>query len=303
VRAAAETLSALQSVTLAATSGASRKPLRGPALAPVELAAQLAAAGAGAPAAVAEAAWGYYEAMGSLVSCAVDLRGYLAGLEGSAAEGLAARLRSEDAAAAAAAAAGGAAAPQALRRSVCRAQMAADLGAPYALPAGGGGGGGSGGAAAHLAAALRHMRAFAEARGAYEGLDERERGPADELGPLAAAALMAAPAESGARCSPSARRSVPRRSASPRARTHTLICATPICLLAHPTAAANPFSRDLAPQAQAAAACGRCCALCSRWRPRRACGRTAPACGWAPRRRTRCWAPRRRRRATWGGWT
>lgn len=71
---------------------------------------------------------------------------------------------------------------------MCAQQLLHDLGLP----------GTAGDAPALLAHASRLIADFAAARPAYDGLDPRERGPADELVALAATALMAMPA--GALC-------------------------------------------------------------------------------------------------------
>lgn len=148
--------------------------------------------------------------LGHLLSCMMDLRPYVAALSPPDAawltQQLGGRLASlaaaaEDEAAAAAATDGRASreAVAVLRRRVCGLQLREELlltagaqavaaaGAPEAASATGGGGSEGG---QRLAAAIELAELYADALPYSKGLDERERGPADELLPLAAAALM-----------------------------------------------------------------------------------------------------------------
>ncbi|KAG2494621.1 hypothetical protein HYH03_007140 [Edaphochlamys debaryana] len=171
-----------------APGGGRAMTMRGPDLALVELAARRhrACPTPASEGAVAAAVLQYFKRYGSLVSCAVDLRPYVSALSEAAAE----RLAADVAAAAAegpAAAEGGsspnAAALAALRRRVCAAQVRDDCGLPR-FPS----------AAAAVAEAGALLATFRQAQPLQEGLDERERGAADELPPLAAAALVTAAA-------------------------------------------------------------------------------------------------------------
>ncbi|GLC46898.1 hypothetical protein PLESTB_001281700 [Pleodorina starrii] len=182
--------------------GGKAMTMRGPDLALVDLACRrhraataAAAGGGGAPdggadteSAVVDAVLSYYRKYGSLVSCAVDLRSYVAQLGPDAAARLAEAIQAEaDAAAATAAAAdggnGGGAALSALRRRVCAAQIRDDLGLPRL---------GSCEEGVQLAGELLEL--YGTAQPLQIGLDERERGAADELPVLAAAALVSAAA-------------------------------------------------------------------------------------------------------------
>ncbi|KXZ48272.1 hypothetical protein GPECTOR_29g5 [Gonium pectorale] len=181
----------------------SSKPMvmRGPDLALVELALRRhlasspSAAGAGAAngsvtstddqladseAAVVEAIMSYYRKHGSLVSCAVDLRSYVSQLSEAGAAVLVAALTAEaELGTDGAAAAVGSVAE--LRRRVCAAQLLDDAGLPALRSE-----------AEAMARSRELMQLFSTARPLQVGLDERERGAADELPVLAAAALVTA---------------------------------------------------------------------------------------------------------------
>lgn len=136
----------------------------------------------------------YYKKYGSMVSCAVDLRTYVGQLSEAAAERLLAGLRQQEdelVAASADAKDGGSGAwteantnrakLRALRRRVCAAQIRDDLGRPTLT-------------SCHMAvqSAVQLLDLYGTARPLQEGLDERERGAADELPCLAAASLVTA---------------------------------------------------------------------------------------------------------------
>ena len=182
--------------------------LRGPVLAKVELEARRVRLGLAPPRALAEAALAASEALGHTLSCAMDLRPYVLSLPPDDAAWLSAQLSTrlsalaaaaEDEAAAAAATDGRAArgAAAVLRRRVAALQLQDDVAwcAPPP-PATAGAGTAAAGADAddggcpHLARALELADLFAEALPLSTGLDERERGPADELLPMAAASLV-----------------------------------------------------------------------------------------------------------------
>ncbi|GLI65101.1 hypothetical protein VaNZ11_008542 [Volvox africanus] len=136
-------------------------------------------------AAVIDAVLSYYRKYGSLVSCAVDLRTYVSQLGAGAASRLAEALETEadkaTALASAAGESGGAAALTSLRRRVCAAQIRDDLGLPRLERCGEG---------VELSKELLDL--YGTAQPLQAGLDERERGAADELPALAGAALMTA---------------------------------------------------------------------------------------------------------------
>ncbi|KAG2423858.1 hypothetical protein HXX76_015018 [Chlamydomonas incerta] len=173
--------------------GGDGKPMimRGPDLALVELAlrrhrgaAATASAGSDTEAAVVDAVLDYFHKYGDLVSCAVDLRTYVAALGPGASERLAAGLaEAADVAAGAAAAGDKREALKALRRQVCAAQLRDELGLPRLEGCG---------PEAALQAAQQFTTLYATARPLQEDLDSRERGAADELPALAAAALVSA---------------------------------------------------------------------------------------------------------------
>jgi hypothetical protein len=153
----------------------------------------------------------------------MDLREYVSTLPATDAAWLASELSTrlaalasaaEDEAAASAATDGRASleAQVVLRRRVCALQLQEELAAaaldpppdcaaPGATPeaAAGGSGDGDGMRCPHEARASELAELFADALPLSKGLDERERGPADELLPLAAAALMRAAAVRGGR--------------------------------------------------------------------------------------------------------
>ncbi|GFR48749.1 hypothetical protein Agub_g10707 [Astrephomene gubernaculifera] len=156
-------------------------------------------------AAVVDAVLSYFRKYGSLVSCAVDLRTYVSQLSDAAAERLVAALQVEvEEAAAGAAASGGdnsangssggnkSAALAVLRRRVCVAQIRDDCGLPRLDST-----------TAGVQLSREFLELYCTARPLQEGLDERERGAADELPVLAAAALvtsatLAAPSDAAA---------------------------------------------------------------------------------------------------------
>ncbi len=141
----------------------------------------------------------YYRKYGSMVSCAVDLRTYVGQLSEAAAERLLAGLRQqgEELVAASADAPGGKDGSsgawteantnrsklRALRRSVCAAQIRDDLGRPTLTSC-----------PMAVQSAVQLLDLYGTARPLQEGLDERERGAADELPCLAAASLITAAA-------------------------------------------------------------------------------------------------------------
>ncbi|GBF93925.1 hypothetical protein Rsub_06174 [Raphidocelis subcapitata] len=188
--------------------------LRGPVLARVELAARRARLGLAPTRAVAEAVLACYDSLGHLLSCAMDLRAYVSALPAPDAAWLASELASrlsalasaaEDEAAAAAATDGRASAEAlvVLRRRVCALQLQEELAAsaapgpfpdcdaPEAAPAAATEAAAAGGCP-HEARAAELAELFADVLPLSKELDERERGPADELLPLAAASLMRA---------------------------------------------------------------------------------------------------------------
>jgi N-terminal acetyltransferase B complex non-catalytic subunit len=162
--------------------------------------------------------------LGHLLSCAMDLRPYVAALpppdaawlSSALSERLAALASAAEDEAAASAATDGRPSREALsllRHRVCALQLQEELlggslrpGAPQPQPpqlqqqqqqpAGKGDAraGGVGGCP-HLRRALDLVEVFRDALPLAKGLDERERGPADELLPMAAAALMRAASE------------------------------------------------------------------------------------------------------------
>ncbi|PNW76761.1 hypothetical protein CHLRE_11g475050v5 [Chlamydomonas reinhardtii] len=171
--------------------GGDGKPMimRGPDLALVDLALRRhrAAGGGGGDTeanAVVDAVLDYFRKYGHLVSCAVDLRTYVAALGPAASERLAAGLAAEVEAAVGTAGAGEKKdALKVLRRQVCAAQLRDELGLPRLEGRG---------PEAAVEAAREFMTLYATARPLQEDLDSRERGAADELPALAAAALVSA---------------------------------------------------------------------------------------------------------------
>ncbi|EFJ39524.1 hypothetical protein VOLCADRAFT_100863 [Volvox carteri f. nagariensis] len=174
--------------------GGKAMTMRGPHLALVDLASRRhrAAVSAGldggdydTETAVVDAVLSYYRKYGSLVSCAVDLRTYVSQLSIGAARRLEEGLRESENAAAdgreGAAGNGGSAAAASLaslRRRVCAAQIGDDLGLPRLESCEEG---------VELSRMLLEL--YGTAQPLQAGLDERERGAADELPVLAAAAL------------------------------------------------------------------------------------------------------------------
>ncbi|WIA30679.1 hypothetical protein OEZ86_000751 [Tetradesmus obliquus] len=160
--------------------------LRGPALAAVELAKRKLLLGLGQQQQLAEALLHYHERLGHVVSCAMDVRSYLPLLTGDSRTMLSRQLQlhAEQAAEELQQQQGvGKQQLDLLRRQMAARQIHADLGGPaFDSPQ----------AAAQHAQQL--MALYAAALPHYEGLDERERGPADELLWLAAAALVKAAA-------------------------------------------------------------------------------------------------------------
>lgn len=201
-------LAKLQQQEPSTSSGTSRKAVRGPHLAAVDLTRRQHQLGQCEEQDVAAAVLDYFEKHGHLVSCAMDLRQYTAALHAPSADWLGRQLRewlerqlSSDAA-------------KDLRRHVSCQQLLHDL----ALP----------GVSSHeqrVSHAVQLMRLFGSSQQAYEGLDPRERGPADELIALAAGALMA-----------------PAGGASPRGRLQALLGAL---LVVEVGVAVRPFSSPM----------------------------------------------------------
>ena len=107
-------------------------------------------------------------------SCATDLRSYTTTLGEAAAAWLAQRLQEESASAAASS---GLPDTKTLRREVAVHQLLDDMGMPHLGPH-----------AEGTAHAVMLMERYMAVQPMYEGLDDRERGPADELPVLAAGA-------------------------------------------------------------------------------------------------------------------
>ncbi|KAI8469814.1 MAG: N-acetyltransferase B complex non catalytic subunit-domain-containing protein [Monoraphidium minutum] len=208
--------------------------LRGPALARVELAARRVKLGLEGPRALAEAVLACYDRLGHMLSCAMDLRGYACQLGGADAAWLDAQLSArlaplaaaaEDEAAAAAATDGrpSGEARRVLRRHVCALQLQEELRGDFPPGAADGADNAAGApserssstssavtaaaaaaleaeppaARAAAARALELVGPFLDGLPLAAGLDERERGPADELLSLAAAALVRAAGAAG----------------------------------------------------------------------------------------------------------